>query len=355
MCRMLPGAMLTVLAGSPGVAAAGGGLKASLFLDADSYALGQPTLFVVTLENNGGRSIRAHLPRRDFDDFHLEMAFGDGACQEVEFRQLASLGTRARLRDFKPGEVIGDSKVLLLKGWRDKPPERLAQEDEADLSRWLICGRPGKYRLRAKLRVDLGKESLRPESSEVRFEVKPPGKGYRQFVKFAIAHIGFGEHVSLSRDGYKAARGVLEDLKGTVYRRYLYRAMMSHFRQTERMNDEELPEDFTAEEKAQRGDYRGFAERLLAGATPRERRSGLGEEALAYLVLYYIQEGDLAKSLEYAKAIRREMPWSRYAEAADMLEEELERRRPAKTKPATRPAAMRGAPRRGRWPSAPAG
>jgi hypothetical protein len=76
----------------------------------------------------------------------------------------------------------------------------------------------------------------------------------------------------------------------------------------ERMGEDRPREDVPEQEKAEREAYRLLAEKLVG--RPATRQTRLGEVALVYLGLYYVQAGNLPQALSYADVLLTELPWS---------------------------------------------
>ncbi|MCX5648614.1 MAG: hypothetical protein NTX40_05890, partial [Planctomycetota bacterium] len=91
------------------------------------------------------------------------------------------------------------------------------------------------------------------------------------------------------------------------YHRYLVWMRMKHYLK-ERMGEDRPREDIPERERAEREAYRLLAEELVG--RPATRQTRLGEEALVYLTLYYVQIGNLHQALSYADVLPRELPWS---------------------------------------------
>ena len=298
----------------------GEGMKVTFSLDADSYALGQPVFFVVALQNLGATPVRAHLPKDGWTDFELEVAFKDGPYAKLDRQTVGRIRTRPRIREFKPGEVVGASDAVLLRGFR--PPLRKAQEEKADLAQWLALDRVGSYRMRATVRVDIGEEETNNvyfKSNEVSFRVTPAQKGFREFLLFGVAHVR--PEFQIFEEGYEAAKDVLNRLEGTPYQKYVKLMMMLHYI-PKRMDPEEPPPELSDEEKEEREVYKGLAEQIAAD--PHQRQTRMGEIALVYLLAYELNAQHPQKALQYGAILQDELPWSRNAGSAAIIREQIE-------------------------------
>jgi len=297
-------------------------LQLALTADAETYCLGQPVFVVVTLTNAGTKAIRAQLPHTWSSlDFDLEVAVGKDQFAPAEFRLGGHLRFPVPFRDFKSAEMLGASTALLLKGGGRAPRRRLAEKEDVDLSRWLLFGQPGTYRVRVAANIVLKDRAVRIHSKEITLTVTPAAKGYEHFVRFAVKHCR-GESLALGKDGFAAARELAPKLEKTVYADYVDWMMLRHH-MVERMTDDQKPKSLSDEEKAQRARFKKYAEGVV-GFHPKTWTMRK-EEALAWLVLYHVQENELAKAKSHADVLQKKLPWSRYADVAERLEEELKK------------------------------
>ncbi|HUW99793.1 MAG: hypothetical protein WBD63_00800 [Phycisphaerae bacterium] len=297
------------------------GLEVTLWLDKDTYVLGQPIIFVLTLRNASEHGLWARFDAVGLGNFVMEMAFEGEQYQKLHYRSIEHFATRPPMREFKPGEVRGVSEPIHFR--RHRPSVGAATQDEIDLTPWLVCNRTGSYRLRASVYVDLadklGDKGSWVVSNEVRFAVRPSAEGYVNFLRFSLEHAGDG--FEISEKGYAAAAEIVGKLEGTPYQKYVRLAMMLHY-VSERMDPEEPSPKLSDEEKEEREVYKGLAEQIVAD--PHQRQTRMGEIALVYLLAYELWAQHPQDALRYATILQNELPWSRNAGAVTIIRKQIE-------------------------------
>lgn len=278
-------------------------LRAVLSMNEKTYVLGEPLFLTLVLKNTGDEPLQAHLADA-VHAFALEIAKGLEVFKPLQYRTVERLGQRPPLRTLEPGEYVGTSEALLLEAPQITTMTREAME-AASRERPLVCDKPGKYRLRAKVYVDFGGRQPVISSNEAQFQVTPAASGFKQFVDFAKRHVG--EDLTIGPKGYEASRALGDELEATPYHRYVVWMRMKHYLK-ESMGDDQPSEDISRHERAERAAYRLLAEQLVG--CPTTLRTHLGEVAVVYLTLYYVQAGDLPQALKYAEVTAQELPWS---------------------------------------------